>query len=240
MRRGHRRTWLAEAADWCRAARDMASAGLSVLRRHLAADGASGPSPRPAPVIIIPGVLEPWRYLLPLGRHLQQQGHAVHYVKRLGFNLRPFDASADEVLRLAAAEELEGAVIVGHSKGGIIGKLALLRDDERRLSGMVTVATPFAGSGLAAPLQRLPWAGRTPLADLFIGSEQLALIAAETRVNARITSLAPKWDQVVDRESTRLPGARLIDLERGGHFAPMRDESVWRIIAGEIRRLAST
>lgn len=231
--------WLAEAADWCRAVRDMSSAALSVLRRHRPALEVASPAPHPVPVIIVPGVLEPWRYLLPLGGYLQRQGHAVHYVKRLGFNLRPCSASADEVLRLAAAEGLEGAVIVAHSKGGIIGKLALLRDDERRLLGMVTVATPFAGSGLAAPLQRMPWAGRTPLAELFVGSEPLARIAAETRVNARITSLAPKWDQVVDRGSTWLPGARLIDLERGGHFAPMRDKAVWRIIADEIRRLTS-
>ena len=41
-------------------------------------------------------------------------------------------------------------VLVAHSKGGLIGKLAMLREDpDGRIDSMIAVNTPFAGSSYA-------------------------------------------------------------------------------------------
>lgn len=226
----------AEALDWGRAGLDWAAAIASKLRRRLARDGGS-PS-CDIPVIILPGVLEPWRYLLPLGTWFEEQAHPVHYVTKLGLNLRGYEDSARHVAELAAEHLITGAVIVAHSKGGLIGKAAMLADETGAIAGMVSVATPFRGSGLARRLQRFGWAKRTPFANLFEGAPELAGLRGEHEVNARIVSMAPRWDQVVAAESTRLPGATHVDLERGGHFAPMRDKAVWTLIHEQVHMLA--
>lgn len=232
-----RRT-LATVADWGHAGRDLAAAGLSKLRRIPA--GLHGQAAcSPIPVVILPGILEPWRYLMPLGNWLAENGHPVHYVEKLGFNLRDLASSVEHVVELVAEHELSRAVIVAHSKGGLIGKLALAHPEvQHRVAGMVTFATPFAGSHLGGRLQRLPLMARTPLGMFFAGSEPLVSLNAETSINHRIVSISAAWDQVVSRESTRLPGALHVDLSIGGHFAPVRSQTTWEIIHEHLHALA--
>lgn len=231
---------LAELRDWGRAARDMVAAFASMLRRPFS-PGDGDPACNRVPVVILPGVLEPWRYLLPLSTWLATRGHPVHHVARLGWNLSSFDDAAHKVADVLLREELEGAVIVAHSKGGLVGKTVMLRPDvASRIAGMVTVATPFAGSSLGGRLQRLPGARRTPLANLFADSAPVRQLAERRDVNERIVSLAPSWDQVVAPASTRLTGAVVVDLEPGGHFAPMRDQGVWHLIHDHVHTLSNS
>lgn len=227
---------LAAAVDWGRAMRYAVGGVLGGRRRPARTTPAADCH---FPIVIIPGVLERSTFLAPLGRWLEAQGHPVHYVRALGWNLRPFDDSAQRVLDVVAEQQLAGAVIVAHSKGGLIGKAALLRDDARAIAGMVTVATPFAGSRLARPLQRSPWARRTPFANLFAGSRDVLALGRQLDVDQRIVSLVPSWDQVVDPELARLASGATVDIGRGGHFAPMRDPQVWQQIHDHAHRLAS-
>ncbi|WP_431277936.1 hypothetical protein [Leifsonia poae] len=41
-----------------------------------------------APVVLIPGIFEPWRFLLPLARHVHAAGRPVHVIAALGHNDR--------------------------------------------------------------------------------------------------------------------------------------------------------
>lgn len=64
--------------------------------------------------------------------------------------------SARAVAAFVAANDLHDVLIVAHSKGGLIGKYVMaVLDEQRRISGMVAVSTPFGGSRYA-PFLVLP------------------------------------------------------------------------------------
>src|SRR5690606_19667464 len=106
--------------------------------------GNGEPDCRKVPVVVLPGILEPWTYLAPLGNWFAGRGHPVHYVETLGWNLADVERSARRCLAVLHEREVDGAVLVAHSKGGLVGKAVLALSDAP--VGMVTVATPFGGS----------------------------------------------------------------------------------------------
>lgn len=196
-------------------------------------------------IVLLPGILEPWSYVAPLARWLRRHGHRVEFVETLGWNLFDLDASAEHCLVVMRERKIRRAVLVAHSKGGLIGKAVLLKvaeghaDGETPLAlGMVTVATPFTGSTMGGRrLQRLGLVGRTPLAMFLPDSPVLEELTRQSEVNARIVSLAPAWDQVIP-EGSHLSGATNVTLQVPGHFRPMRDETVWRIIHEHVHTVA--
>lgn len=162
-------------------------------------------------VVAIPGVYEDWRFLRPLIVPLSRRGHAVHVVTALGHTRAPIADGARLVGQLIAERDLRDVVVVAHSKGGLIGKLAMLADEEGRISSMVTVCTPFHGSSLA-PLLPLP-----SLRPLAAGHASLATLGEVADVNARITSVFGLFDEHVPEGST-LAWARNVRVPVAGHF----------------------
>lgn len=189
-------------------------------------------------MVLLPGILERSTYLAPLGRHLAEQGHPVHVVDSLGWNIAGLKESVDRCITLLQDRDLHGAVLVAHSKGGLIGK-ALLMDP--RLGdaavGLVAVATPFGGSTFGGPLQRLPWVTRSPLGLFNPTSAEVAALTLGRDVNARIVSLAPEWDQMIPGGS-HLEGATNVTLQNRGHFRPVDDPAVWEQVHTHIHQLA--
>ncbi len=225
--------------DWGVAGRDMARALWRRLRpwEHPGDDDAL-PGCGDIPVVLLPGILEPWTYLAPLGRWLARHGHRVEYVETLGWNLSDLEASAQHCLDVIRERGIRKAVLVAHSKGGLIGKAVLLRQAEPETAvGLVTVATPFAGSTVGGPLQKLGLLARSPLGMFFPDSPTIRDLARESEVNAHIVSLAPRWDQVIP-DGSHLPGATNVTLDVAGHFRPVREESVWRVIHDHVHALA--
>ena len=163
------------------------------------------------PLVLLPGIWERWQYLEPLARTLHGYGHPVHFVPALGSNGAPLDASARVVADFLAERGLTEVMLVAHSKGGLIGKLAMLADEEGRISSMVTVCTPFHGSSLA-PLLPLP-----SLRPLAAGHASLATLGEVADMNARITSVFGLFDEHVPEGST-LAGARNVRVPVAGHF----------------------
>ena len=187
------------------------------------------------PVVLLPGIYEPWRYLGPLGRALHDAGHPVHVVEELGFNVRDLPRSVAAVRGVLLRDDAAGAVLVGHSKGGLIGKAVLLDPVAgRRARGLVTLNTPFAGSRWALPGLGLRW---TPLGMFVPSGPTITSLAAQAGVNARITSIRASWDQMVPG-ATELPGATNRTLDVGGHFRPLVDAGVHRLVHDEVHRLA--
>ena len=225
------------ATDWGIAGRDMTAAFWHhVLPRRDPGLPEHSPGCRDIPVVLLPGILEPWSYLAPLARWLGRQGHRVEFVETLGWNLGNLDASAQRALDVLEDRGITRCILVGHSKGGLIGKSVLLRQGEDHVAlGLVAVATPFGGSTLGNRLHRL--VARSPLGLFSPGNPILRRLGDEVSVNARIVSLAPAWDQVIP-DGSHLDGAVNVDLDVPGHFRPMRDESVWRIIHDHVHRLA--
>ncbi len=180
-------------------------------------------------VVVLPGVYENWAFLRPLIVPLHRRGYRVHVVAELGYNRSPIAGGAAMVLDLLAARDLRDVVLVGHSKGGLIGKLAMLGDTDGRISSLVTICTPFHGSSRA---RLLPLPSVTPLAP---GHPGLVALGDPHPVNARITSLATTFDEHVP-EGSELPGACNVTLDVPGHFLPIGHPKVLAEVLAVLER----
>jgi len=178
------------------------------------------------PVVLVPGIYETWRFLEPLARVLHGRGHPVHTVSELGGNRRPIRESAERVARLLTDRDLDDAVLVAHSKGGLIGKHVMaFHPAGRRVRAMVAVATPFGGSRYS---RLMP----TPSLRAFrSGDATMRALADAAAVNTRIVSVYGAFDPHIP-EGSELAGARNVRLESGGHFRVLADP---RVIAEVVR-----
>lgn len=170
-------------------------------------------------VVVLPGVYEGWKFLRSLIVPLYRRGYAVHVVSALGHNRRPIADGAAAVLELIEARDLRDVVILGHSKGGLIGKLAMLADEDARIASMVTICTPFHGSSRA---RLLPLRSVSPLVP---GHPSLVSLGDLDPVNARITSIGTIFDEHVP-EGSQLPGAHNVTVDLPGHFLPLGHPAV--------------
>ena len=189
--------------------------------------------PRPGttrrkPVVLIPGVYEDWQLLRPLAAALASHGHPVHTVKTLGYNRGKIDEMARRVERYLASAGLEDAAIVAHSKGGLIGKRVLLGPEGHRISRMAAVNAPFSGS---------PYARYFLIPSIRAFSPRNALLRGlqeNLDANARISSIYAAFDPHIPGGS-RLDGARNIQLESMGHFRPLGDPELHRLVVDELQ-----
>ncbi|WP_382309488.1 esterase/lipase family protein [Herbiconiux sp. UC225_62] len=179
------------------------------------------------PCVVIPGVYETWHFMRPIVEALHERGHPVFVVADLGHNRRPVLESAELVARFVADHGLDDVFIAAHSKGGLIGKYAMLKlDPDRRFVRMVAIATPFSGSRYAN------WAPNRTLRAFRADDPITAALAAEDVVNDRITSVYGAFDPIIP-ESSVLPGAENIELPTGGHFRILRDPRTIALVVAE-------
>jgi len=165
------------------------------------------------PVVILPGVYETWRFMIPLITAMHDRGHPVHVLPVLRRNRRPVDEAAASVVEYIAHHDLRGCVLLAHSKGGLVGKRAMVADaSQDRIASMLAVATPFGGSRYGRVMV---------LPSLRIFSPRSATIVAlskEHEVNGRIVSVYGRFDPHIP-EGSELPGAaKNVRLDTGGHF----------------------
>jgi pimeloyl-ACP methyl ester carboxylesterase len=179
-------------------------------------------------LVVVPGIYETWRFLQPLIVALHERGHPVHVVESLGRNQRPVVGSAEDVHRYLEAHNLTDVILVAHSKGGLIGKQAMVNTPSaRRIRGMVAVATPFQGS-IYGRVMLIPALRAFGPRDPTI----LALTTAAQR-NDQVVSIYGRFDPHIPGGS-ELPGARNVRLDTGGHFRILAHPRV----AAEIERLS--
>lgn len=180
------------------------------------------------PVLIIPGVYENWQFMMPLIQSIHDAGHPVHVVTVLQRNQLDVPAAARMVAQHLEEAGLRDAVIVAHSKGGLIGKYAMLMlDPEQRIDRMVTVCTPFSGSRYARYML-------LPSLRIFSPRHPLTLeLAREEAINSRITSIYGPFDPHIP-EGSVLPGATNIELPTAGHFRILGDPETARIIVEQL------
>ncbi|HET8879249.1 MAG TPA: alpha/beta hydrolase [Arthrobacter sp.] len=179
------------------------------------------------PVVVIPGIFEDWRFMLPLIRELHDAGHPVHVVTVLQRNRLAVPKAAALIADYLRDRDLKDTLIVAHSKGGLIGKFAMMSlDPDRRLVRMVAVASPFSGSRYAG-FMLLP-----SLRALSPRSAVTLQLSREQRVNERITSIYGLFDPHIP-EGSELPGARNIRLDTGGHFRILAHQETIRTVLAE-------
>lgn len=163
------------------------------------------------PVLLLPGVYETWHFLEPVALHLHSLGHPVHVVPEFGRNLRPIAEMAELARRYLVRGDLRDIAIVGHSKGGLIGKTLMLTPDGSRVHSMVAINSPFGGSDYAhlVPVRALR--------EFVPSHTTIRSLAGELSVNSRITSIFSSWDPIIPNGSI-LDGADNLELPVGGHF----------------------
>jgi pimeloyl-ACP methyl ester carboxylesterase len=179
------------------------------------------------PVVLLPGVYERWNFLRPIADALSAAGHPVHVVRELGINDRAIPASARRVLSFLAAHDLHGVALVAHSKGGLIGKAAMLEDAEGRIGRLVAVATPFSGSRMA-DLMIVP-----AMRAFRPAHPVIRRLVAERAVNARITSISPAYDPHIP-EGGFLEGGANVRLDVVGHFRVLEAPETIEAVLGAV------
>ncbi|MFD1214192.1 esterase/lipase family protein [Arthrobacter sp. GCM10027362] len=182
------------------------------------------------PVLLIPGVYENWQFMHRIARRLHEAGYPVHVVKPLGYNRGELGRMAALVAGYLQEADLREVTIVAHSKGGLVGKRAMiLPASAGRIRHMVAVNTPFSGS-VYARLFLVPSIRAFSPRD-----RSLRALAADLSVNHRITSVYSAFDPHIPGGS-HLPGARNIRLEAAGHFRVLDDARLpgilLRVLAG--------
>jgi pimeloyl-ACP methyl ester carboxylesterase len=181
-------------------------------------------------VVLLPGVYETWHFLQVLGDALNERGHPVHVVRALGFNRASIPQSARTVARELAYRDLRDIALVAHSKGGLIGKQLMSREDpERRVDRLVAVATPFGGSAMA----RLT-VGRTMRAFL-PDHPDIRALAEVLDSNTRVTSIYPRFDPNIP-EGSRLEGATNIEIPVIGHFRVLAEPATVAAVIAAVER----
>lgn len=180
------------------------------------------------PVLVIPGIYENWQFMRPLIDALHTSGHPVHVVTLLRYNRRPVQEAARMVADYIAGHNLRDAAIVAHSKGGLIGKYAMLKlDTDLRIARMIAICSPFSGSRYAR------FAPARSLRAFAPNDVTTRLLARERRLNGRITSVFGRFDPLIP-EGSVLPGARNIQLDVGGHFRIIGDRRTIRVVLAEV------
>lgn len=206
------------AADYLYAAR----AQILALDRRIDAD--TFRTGHRTPIVVLPGVYEPWRFMLPMIRMLHGDGHPVHVIAPLQNNRRPVTHGAEAVSSYLRSQQLERVVIVAHSKGGLLGKHVMAFSTERhRILSMVAIATPFGGSTLAR-YQLSP-----TLRSFSPRDATLRKLSAERSTNERIVSVFASFDPHIP-EGSRLEGARNVEVNTGGHFRILAHPETLRIV----------
>ena len=233
---------LARRGTWW--ARDYAYAGLRVLESlgrpdatplaqgHDVPGGPGGPRSR-TPVVLVPGVYESWAFLRRLAVAVHRDGHPVHVLPTLGHNRGPIPGAATLLGRYVAERGLDDVVVLAHSKGGLIGKLAMLREDpEGRLRGMVTVATPFGGSPLAR------WVPLPAVRVFRPADSTLMALTAERAVDARIVSVYGSFDPHIPNGSHLDRAMANVELATPGHFRVLADPRLPAVVRDAVERLS--
>ena len=184
------------------------------------------------PVVLVPGWSLRWAFYKHLGDHISLEGHPVYIVPKLKNNLFDIPKSAEIVREVIDKNKLDNVIIVSHSKGGLIGKYLLIHhNDDKKVVGLIAIATPFSGTAMAKLL---------PLKSTkeFLPDSKIVLnLKRHTVVNHKIISISPRYDNHVwAEEGSVLDGAlKNIKLNVRGHhkviFSKEMEETIIRSIA---------
>ena len=192
-------------------------------------------APGKVPIILIPGIFGKWTFLKELGDVLSLEGHPVYIIPDLKYNLFSIPHSASIVDSLVksvrvSTPSFEKAIIVAHSKGGLIGKYFLNHyNKEGSVIQMISIATPYSGSSMAKflPLD--------PIKELDTDSLIIQDLTKHVGINKKITSIIPEYDNHVWAEKgSYLEGAHNVHVTVHGHHRIVFDEGVRAVIIGRI------
>lgn len=175
-----------------------------------------------SPIILIPGNSNRWGFLKKLSDTISHLGHPVYVVDKLGSNLFDISISAKIVRETIDENNLKNVILLGHSKGGVVGKYLLIHNNkDNRVSRLIAIATPFSGTNI---VNNLPYKS---LKELSPTSKIIQEISSNFKVNSKIVSIMPEFDNHVwSEKGSYLERALNIKVPVKGHHKIVFDKDV--------------
>ncbi len=206
-----------------------------------------------APVVLVPGFICGDLSLTVLARHLRRQGHRT-FGSEIGANLGCTEAMVERLIRRVqhvVRAERRRVVLVGHSRGGMIVKLAASRRPDLA-AAIVVLSAPVTGTLSVAPhvrkqlelLYRLNSRGWSAVLgqDCVLGACG-ARIAAELQAtfpaHVGYTSVYSRSDAIIDWRTCLDPAAELVEVD-SSHTGMGTDRAVQRVVADRLARTKSS
>lgn len=174
------------------------------------------------PVILIPGNSNKWGFLKKMSDTISHLGHPVYAVDKLKSNLFDIPTSAKIVREIIDKNNLKNVILLGHSKGGVVGKYILIHNNkDNKVSRLISIAAPFSGTSIS---NNLP---NKSFKELSTKSKIIKEINSNKTVNSKIVSIMPEFDNHVwsDKKSN-LEGALNIIVPIKGHHKIVFDKDV--------------
>ena len=174
------------------------------------------------PVILIPGNSNKWGFLKKLADTISNLGHPIYISQKLGLNLFDIPTSAKIVREIIDDNKLENVVLIGHSKGGIVGKYLLIHNNkDEKISKLIAIAAPFSGSRLAN------YTLGKSFKELSPQSTTILEMKSNIDINSKIVSIMPEFDtRVWHEKGSFLEGALNITVPIKGHHKIVFDKAV--------------
>jgi pimeloyl-ACP methyl ester carboxylesterase len=215
------------------------------------------PVPQPAPgaavpTVLVPGFISGDVSLTWLARELRRAGHRT-FRSEIGANLGCTDAMVHRLVRrleTVVATEGRPVAVVGHSRGGMIVKLAAIRRPDL-VAGIVVLSAPVTGTlSIAAHVRkqlellfRLNRRGlRAVIAEDCVTGECADRVAAELMApfpaDIAFTSVYTRFDAIIDWQTCLDPAAELVAVD-SSHTGMATDPAVHRIVADRLAALGN-
>lgn len=186
------------------------------------------------PIILIPGISNKWGFLKHLGDSISHKGHPVYIANKLELNFFDIPTSAKIVRSIIDKNNLEKVIIIGHSKGGIVGKYLLVHENnDDKIIRLIAIAAPFSGTNI---VNHLPYKSFKELSPKSRIIKELNS-NSNSKVNSKIVSIMPEFDNHVWQEKgSYLEGALNIKVSIKGHHKIVFDKDVIRKITELIEK----
>jgi triacylglycerol lipase len=188
------------------------------------------------PILIIQGYMDRWGFIKSLADKISDCGFQVYVLPELKNNLDDIASSANYVNKYILDKKLKNVIIVGHSKGGLIGKYLIVNEKDRnKIIGLISISTPFLGSRMANLFRFLKSNQFEP------DNKLIKELWSHHEVNKRIIAIFPKVDNVVWTKKSYLEGAKEnIYLNTYGHHRILFDKKAQNKIIESINSLINT
>ena len=187
-------------------------------------------NPREESIVLIPGILQRWnifRHLIPI---LNINNYSVWTVKDLKRNIMSIEETAKLVTQTINENNLLNVVLIGHSKGGLVGKYVLdYLNTDGRVKKVIAIGVPFHGTKMAYKFFSKGYKELRP------NSEIVSELFTQKNFNGKITSIYTEFDgTIVPSNSAVLEGAKNIKVNIWGHQRMLFNKVTEEIILNEL------
>ena len=160
-------------------------------------------------------------------RFFERRGYRV-YMTNFGWHLTDPEINAERLRRFMLDNAIEDVCLVGVSAGALISLYYLQSlDGWKRVHKFISIGGPFAGSPLAFLAAFI-----SPMArQIMPGSAFLEKLRAQKIKHPnRIVCIFAKFDNLVPRGSSQLPGCKSIEVNIWGHVKMQLSIKTYRAV----------